>query len=133
MRIKTYGKITAENILKHLEEDNIDLHSTHDKLSIPIINRIYKKMKNGIKFESIKVNGDLIIDGHHRYVSSVLSKIEDLEAVSYPRTSATKKYEWSEVDFTDEEWDTEDKIKRLNKIDAEFNDLPLEKIIEIIK
>lgn len=126
-------KITAEIILNHLEENYIDFHSTHDKLSIPIINRIYKKMKSGIKFEPIKVNGNLIIDGHHRYISSKLAKFEDLGTVDYPKTSATKQYEWSEIDFTDEEWDTEHKIKRLNKIDAEYNNIPLEKMIEITK
>lgn len=133
MKIKFMEKITAELILKNLREGEIHLHSTHNKLSIPIIDRIHKKMKNGIRFEPIKVNGNLIIDGHHRYVSSILAKFNNLETVSYPRTSATKKYKWSEVDFIDEEWDTEDKIKRLNEIDAAYNNLPLEKIIEITK
>jgi hypothetical protein len=40
---------------------------------------------------------------------------------------------WMQVDFVEEEWDTPDKINRLNEIDAEFNNLPMEKIIEITK
>ena len=40
-------------------------------------------------------------------------------------------YKWMEVDFVEEEWDTEDKIMRLNELDAEFNNTSLEKVIEI--
>ena len=122
---------TASTILKQLEKAK--LKSTHHKLSIPIINRIRKKMEYGIKFDSIRVNGDLIIDGHHRYVSSILANFNDLEVVSYPKTSATKKYKWSEVVFLDEDWDTKEKIKRLNQIDASYNNLSLKEVIAIIK
>ena len=37
-------KITTKHILNHLQKDNVELFSTHHQLSIPIINRIYKKM-----------------------------------------------------------------------------------------
>lgn len=60
-------------------------------------------MEYGIKFEPIRVNGDLIIDGHHRYVSSILASFNKLEVVSYPKTSATKEFKWSSVTFLDEE------------------------------
>jgi transcription antitermination factor NusA-like protein len=59
------GYITVEVISENLRSKNIDLLSTHTKLSIPIINRLYKKMVNGIKFDDIKVCENLIIDGHH--------------------------------------------------------------------
>jgi hypothetical protein len=124
--------ITEDIIRKNLEDKEIKLITTHKRLCVPIINRIYKKMSNGIKFESIKVCDNLIIDGHHRYVSSILADIE-LDKVKSLKTSATIEYEWLEVDFVEEEWDTPDKIKRLNQIDAEYNNLPIEKIIEITK
>lgn len=68
-------KITAKLILNYLQKDNVEFFSTQYQLSIPIINRIYKKMKYGIKFEPIRINGDLIIDGHHRFVSSNLPNL----------------------------------------------------------
>lgn len=89
-------------------------------------------MRNGIKFDDIKVCENLIIDGHHRYVSSILAGIE-LDRAKSSKTSATTIYSWKEVEFVNEEWDTEDKIRRLNELDAEFNNLSLEKIIEITK
>lgn len=125
-------KITKKTIHIFLDTNSLKYKSTHQKLSIPIINRIYKKMINGIKFENIKTCENLIIDGRHRYISASIAKTE-IGTSKYPRTSATVVHEWKSVDFTEIEWDTEDKIQYLNKIDAEFNNITLEKIIEITK
>jgi hypothetical protein len=122
-------EVTTSTILKHLEKAKYK--STHNKLSIPIINRIRKKMEYGIKFEPIRVNGDLIIDGHHRYVSSLLANFDDLGVTSYPKISATKEYKWSDVQFLEEEWDTKEKIKRLNELDASYNNLTLKEVIAL--
>lgn len=81
--------ITAEYIIEFLEKNDIKLKSTHSKLSLPIINRITKKMAHGIKFDAIKICDDLIIDGHHRYISSMLTNI-NLEKISSSKSSATK-------------------------------------------
>lgn len=122
-------EVTTNTILKNLEKAKYK--STHAKLSIPIIKRIRKKMEYGIKFEPIRVNGDLIIDGHHRYVSSILASFNELKVVSYPKTSATKEFKWSSVIFLDEEWDTKEKIKRLNEIDASYNNLTLKEVVAL--
>jgi hypothetical protein len=124
--------IKNHTILEILSTTTLDLNSTQNKLSIPIINRIYKKMKYGLKFDAIKVYNNLIIDGHHRYISSVLANIE-LERVTSSKTIATIEYNWADVEFVSEEWDTKEKINRLNEQDALFNNLTLEKIIEITK
>ncbi len=89
-------------------------------------------MTNGIKFEIVKINENIIIDGHHRYISSELAKSE-IEKTSYPKTSATIVYSWNDVVFVNEEWDTDYKILYLNQLDAKYNDLSLEKMIEISK
>lgn len=125
-------EITEESIKYFLKENKLDYLPTQNKLSLCIINRIYKKMINGIKFEIVKTNQKFIIDGHHRYISSKLAKIE-IEKTSYPKTSATTEYSWNDVQFVSEEWDTDYKILYLNQLDAKYNDLPLEKIIEISK
>ncbi len=125
-------KINKEVILKAFKESEPVLITTHNKLCLPIINRIYKKMINGLKFDDIKVCNTLIIDGHHRYVSSLLANIK-LDQVKSSKTSATIEYDWMEVEFVEEEWDTDEKIKGLNELDAEFNNIPIEKIIEMTK
>ena len=124
--------INKEAILKAIKESNNTLRPTHKKLCLPIIDRIYRKMINGIKFDDIKVCDTLIIDGHHRYVSSLLANIK-LDTVSSAKTSATIQYDWKVVEFVEEEWDTVDKINRLNELDAEFNNVPIAEIIEMVK
>ena len=52
---------------------------------------------------------------------------------NYPKSSATIEYSWNVVKFVNEEWDTIDKIHHLNELDAEYNNIPLEKMIEITK
>ena len=122
--------INKKLILKVIKASNNTLISTHKKLCLPIINRIYKKMMNEIKFDDIKICNTLIIDGHHRYVSSLLANVK-LDKVKSSKTSATIEYDWNDIEFVEEEWDTKDKIKRLNELDAEFINIPIEKIIEI--
>lgn len=78
------------------------------------------------------VCNSLIIDGHHRYVSDPLAAIKLNEAKS-SKTNVTVAYDWKDVEFVEEEWDTEVKIKNLNALDAEFNNISIEKIIEITK
>ena len=74
--------ITSKQIVELLKKKDLLFYSSHDKLSLPIINRISKKMAHGIKFDAIKVCDNLIIDGHHRYISSVLTdkKIEIIKS-----------------------------------------------------
>ncbi len=125
-------EITTPIIEKFLKEKELNYLPTHKKLSLPIINRIYKKMINDIKFDVVKVNGNYIIDGHHRYICSELSDFK-IDKISYPKTNATIKYTWKDVLFVNEEWDTINKIQYLNELDAENNNLSLEKIMEISK
>lgn len=124
--------ITKQTINNFLNTNSVEFKSTHHTLSLPIINRIYKKMINGIKFDDIKICDDLIIDGHHRYISSLIAEVK-IGTTKYPKSSATAIYDWQNIDFTETEWDTEDKIQYLNELDADFNNMTMEKINEIIK
>ena len=89
-------------------------------------------MSIGIKFPSIKVDGNLIIDGHHRYIASLLAGTT-LDAVPSSKTSATIVIEWDTVILVTEDWDTDAKIKMLNEEDANFNGIEIDKITELLK
>ena len=86
----------------------------------------------GIKFPSIKIDDNLIIDGHHRYLASLLANT-DLETIPSNKTSATIVYDWNEVVFDVNDWDTEAKILMLNEQDANNNNITLKEIIELLK
>jgi hypothetical protein len=124
-------EITSETIKDFIVNNEIKLISSHHKLSLPIIRRIYKKMINGIKFDDIKICEDLVIDGHHRYISSLLAEIEIGKTKSL-KSSVTKIYEWIDIEFDENDWDTDSKIQYLNERDAEYNQVDVETINNII-
>jgi len=124
-------EITSEEIKKYITSTEIVLVSTHHKLSIPVIKRIYKKMVNGIKFDDIKICGNLVIDGHHRYISSLLAEIE-IGKIKSLKSSATKECKWNDIEFDENDWDTISKIQYLNQRDAEYNHVDIETINDII-
>lgn len=124
--------ITKEFISNYIKQNAIQLNSTHKQLCIPIIDRIYRKMLAGIKFDPIKVNDKLICDGHHRYLASLFAGYP-LHTIPYPKTSATEMVPWTDVYFEEEDWDTIVKINVLNKQDAEYNNLSLDKLLEMLK
>ncbi len=86
----------------------------------------------GIKFYGIKVENNLICDGHHRHLASLLANIS-IERIATSSTSATIVVDWKSVIFEDEDWDTQAKIDMLNDQDANYNNIPIEKIIELLQ
>ena len=112
-------QLSIVHLQKLLWEGQLELKSTHFRLCYPIISRIYWKMRFGIEFQGIKVDGDLIIDGHHRYLASLIAGIS-LDRYPSFRTSATEVSEWSIVRLETEDWETEDEIEEWNEKDACF-------------
>ena len=124
--------ITKEIIKDFICNNKMELNATHTKLCLPVINRIFKKMVAGIQFSGIKVEKNLICDGHHRYIASILANFP-LERISGSITSATVAVHWQSVTFEEEDWDTPAKINMLNKQDADYNNITLQKIAELLK
>ena len=124
-------EITLKEIKRFIDNKEIALTSTHHKLSLPVIKRIYKKMVNGIKFDDIKICENLVIDGHHRYISALLAEIE-IGKIKSLKSSATKECQWNDVEFDENDWDTDSKIQYLNEKDAEYNQVDIEIINNII-
>lgn len=123
--------VTKEIILALIRKNEIELSPTQLKLCLPVINRIFKKMSAGIMFSSIKVQDKLICDGHHRYIASILANFP-VDRVTGTITSATRIVHWESVTFEDEDWDTPAKVEMLNQLDAAYNNIPLEKILELL-
>jgi hypothetical protein len=89
-------------------------------------------MDIGLRFSEIKVDGDLIIDGHHRYIASLFANVE-MERVASIKTSATEITEWKLVTFDSNDWDTEAQIDEFNKNDADFNAVSVSEILNKLK
>lgn len=89
-------------------------------------------MKTGIRFTEIKIDERLICDGHHRYIASLLSKTT-LPTIQTMRTAASIEIDWALVEFDENDWDTKTKINLLNQQDALYNNISLERLLEILK
>jgi hypothetical protein len=89
-----------------------------------------QKMAHGIKFDDIKICDNLVVDGHHRYLSSLIMDVE-IGSVSSHKTSATKAANWLDMEFDENDWDTESKILHLNEQDARYNGLDIEFLKQI--
>jgi hypothetical protein len=122
--------ITVESIESFIASNEIPFIATQPKLCIPIIFRMCQKMSHGIRFDDIKVCDNLIVDGHHRYLSALITKF-DIGKVLSNKTSATKLIPWNEVQFEEEDWDTPAKIAHLNELDAKYNELEIEFVKQI--
>lgn len=85
-----------------------------------------------LKFSSIQIDDGVIIDGHHRYVASLLANY-DLDRVPGLRSQAKKTFYWSDVVLTNDDWDTPAKVKLLNEQDTKYNDISLEVLLERIE
>ena len=126
--------IDKETFLKKLKDLKLVLKPNQNVISLDTLNRIYKKMQHGIKFIPINVSSDnLIVEGHHRYVGSIIAGY-DLEHVpDYPTPTVLNDIEWKDVEFLDIKYDTPDKVDRLNRLDALYNDMSIKDIENIIK
>lgn len=124
--------INKEIVLELISNSEIELSSTHTKLSLPIINRIYRKMLANLKIPAIKVQDNQICDGHHRYVASLLANYQ-LERISWVSSSASIIIDWETVSFDEHDWDTPEEIDLRNRQDAAYNDMPVAKIIALLE
>ncbi len=89
-------------------------------------------MISGIKFAGIKVENGIICDGHHRYLASLLANYS-IEIIDYVVAKGSVIRDWSFVEFIEEDYDTQAKIDMWNRQDAEYNDLPLDKLVDLLK
>lgn len=89
-------------------------------------------MLAGIKFSGIKVDNNLICDGHHRYLASLLANFS-IERIPTIITPATTAVDWTSVVFEDLDWDTQVKINMLNEQDAVYNNMTIGQILDIVK
>jgi len=91
-------------------------------------------MKAGIKFSAVKViiEDNLISDGHHRYLASLIVGYP-IEKIKTARTAADAIGDWKSVEFQHIEWESDEDIHKFNIADAEYNNMSIEQIVEILR
>jgi len=124
--------VCLQDIKYLIQHNELKLKSTQTKLSIPIINRIYKKMVAKIRMPPIKIQNDIICDGHHRYIASLLAKYE-IEMILWSSSASTITIDWRTVSFDDKDWDTQEEIRIINQQDACNNKVELDVILNLLQ
>lgn len=124
--------LTKEEIKKFICQNNLEFSATQKNISMPILIRIYKKMKGGIRFADIRIKEGLICDGHHRYIASLLANC-NIQKVAGEIPNSVVVIPWSEVTLHETDFDTAEKVQLLNSQDADFNNMSLEEVVELLK
>ncbi len=112
-------------------DGGLDLKPTQNKISLPIAFRIHKKMKANLKFDAIKICDDLLIDGHHRYIASIIAGAK-IEHFPTSKNQTQISFDWKDVSLSTTDYDNPNEIKYYNFNDALRNDMTVDQIEEIL-
>lgn len=124
--------IVKEQVIALMKSGNIQLAATQPSLCFPIVERIHKKMILGLRFASIQVEGGGILNGHHRYIASLLAEYP-LEQTTGIRSGVKENIDWSAVMLVEEDWDSPFGIRMHNERDARYNDITVEDLLKKIE
>lgn len=113
-------EITLKTVEVLVKSGSLELSATQGAINLPILQRIYKKMKLGIRFDNIRVNNSRIIDGHHRYICSILSETQ-IGTDEWGIGSTAVDHEWSTITVVEIDYENEEQIRAHNERDAEIN------------
>ena len=94
-------RLTAAVIKKKIAGSQY--RTQQDSVFIPKIERYVEKMLNGTKFDPIKVDGDVIVDGHHRFIASKIAGVK-IDVVPGTRAGFKKRLpskDLTELDFSE--------------------------------
>ncbi len=121
---------SLKNVRDLLDSGSLGLIATQGEICLPILQRIYKKMKLGIAFENIRVNNSRIVDGHHRYVCSILSETE-IGINDWPIPSTAINCDWKDLIINEDDYEDAEMIQNHNIRDAELNNVDIRILIDL--
>lgn len=127
--MKPYSK---EEIQAILNEDKFELKSTQTQLSLPLLNRLAKKMSIGLSFPEINICEGMIINGHHRYIASYLTKFS-IGRTPANKVRSTTVVDWKSVKIIEIDYDRPEEIDGFLELDAKYNNISLEELIELLE
>ncbi len=118
-------EITLEFVQNYLRENSFDLNSTQARLSLPILQRIHGKLKNGEWFRALSVDNNKIVNGHHRYICMHILRLS-IETITWKSSPVTQITTWKEVLIDTADWDNsmfvvEEKLMKYNRAGVDFS------------
>lgn len=123
--------ITLDIVKERLIDNNFELLPSQKRICLPILNRIYLKMKSNLYFKPIQISKGIIIEGHHRYLASILSN-KNIEILNLDLNNLPDSYTWKNLQIDEKDWDSPEFQERINLKDAYINNLSLKEVLKII-
>jgi hypothetical protein len=123
-----FRKLLEQKIL----EGAFELKPSQDKISLPTAFRIYKKMKASLKFDAIKISDDIVIEGHHRYVASVLAE-KSIERFLSTKNHTQTVFDWKDVILKTVDYDDQSVVRYHNFNDALRNGISLKQVEKLLQ
>jgi hypothetical protein len=117
MEIMMIMKLTREDVELFLKNQELKLKPRQSKLSLPILQRIYMKMKGGVPFKDIQVYEGLIVNGHHRYICAKMAGTE-LAEQPWHRPGNGPAWSWEQVMIDTVDYDTKEEVQKHNEREA---------------
>lgn len=100
-------EITYEEVKLFIETNSLKFRPGQNKISYPIIARIHRRLQEGHHFSNIKVQNNVINDGHHRFISLSLLSMNVSCDLAGENTSKQKPFDWKDVQLDFSDYDTE--------------------------
>jgi len=88
-------------------------------------------MSAKFEFDAIKTCDGLIVDGHHRFIASVLADVK-IEQFPSTRNSNQITFEWKDIILKANEYDSTSEIKYHNFNDAKRNGKTIDEVEKIL-
>ena len=119
-KIDAVEDMNIEFVRDFLRNNSLMLNASQEKVSFPILTRIHRRLKEGTRFNAILVEGNIIINGHHRFICLSILGL-DVEQILWTRNlSATAIICWPNMIVDECDYDTdEEREDYRNKYDKE--------------
>ena len=114
-----------------IQSEKIELVATQTKISLPIVERMYRKMTAGVSFADIQIVDNAIMNGHHRYLASLLAGYA-LGRYKGLRPDVKKNVDWKDIHVDGNDWDQPEEIARFDAEDAKLLGISVEELHIII-
>jgi hypothetical protein len=107
------AELELDVFIKYIEETDHVYSTAQIGLCFAVIARIYRRVLKQHYFGDIKVDGNMIVDGNHRYIAYKLANIE-FDTVPWTRSfcDEAKKFNGIKMDVKND-WDKEHPVNKV--------------------
>jgi hypothetical protein len=106
--------LSIEEVRGYLSTTEFDFNPTQDKISFPLIQRYVQMLKEGKEAPAIHVDDDIIVNGHHRYISGCLYERKP-STVPWTKAPSTPILNWTIVIVVEDDFGSNYDEQQFNK------------------